>query len=139
MKYLLDTCVIAELAKPSPNLKVIHWLNEVPSDRLFLSVLTIAEIRKGIVKMPESKRKNYLSEWINTLLEDYKDRIISIDLRDAENWGFIQGNAEKKGRPMSTIDGLIAAQTYSNNLTLVTRNESDFSQSAIPINNPWNS
>ena len=78
-----------------------------------------------------------LTSWLNTLLEDYEDRIYPIDLKVSENWGNIQGAAEKKGRPMASFDGLIAAVAYTHNIVLVTRNESDFEASGIPIFNPW--
>lgn len=137
MKYLIDTCVISELVKPVPNTRVTNWLQSAPSDALFLSVLTIGEVRKGLVKLPDSKKKEKLSLWLNSLLRDYNERIISIDLTVSENWGIIQGNAEKSGTPMSTIDGLIAATASTHNLTLVTRNESDFTPGQIPLLNPW--
>ena len=137
MRYLLDTCVISELVKPVPNRKVIDWLNELPSEALFLSVITIGELRKGLTRIPDSKRKQRLTVWLNTLLEDYRERIFPIDLMVAENWGIIQGNAENAGTPMSSIDGLVAATTYTHNLTLATRNENDFISSQIPIINPW--
>ncbi len=137
MKYLLDTCVISELVKPVPNRKVVDWLNVVPSEALFLSVITIGEVRKGLTKIPDSKRKQRMTVWLNTLLEDYKERIFPIDLMVAENWGIIQGNAENAGTPMSSIDGLLAATTYTHSLTLATRNENDFISSKIPIINPW--
>ena len=137
MRYLLDTYVISELVKPVPNRKVIDWLNELPSEALFLSVITIGELRKGLTRIPDSKRKQRLTVWLNTLLEDYKERIFPIDLMVAENWGIIQGNAENAGTPMSSIDGLLAATTYTHNLTLATRNENDFISSQIPIINPW--
>ena len=78
-----------------------------------------------------------MTVWLNTLLEDYKERIFPIDLMVAENWGIIQGNAENAGTPMSSIDGLLAATTYTHSLTLATRNEKDFISSKIPIINPW--
>jgi len=137
MKYLLDTCVISELVKPTPNRKVVDWLNELPSEVLFLCAITIGEVRKGLTKLPDSGKKEQLTLWLNTLLEEYKERILSIDLMVCENWGVLQGNAEKAGTPMSSIDGLLAATTYTHNLTLVTRNESDFYPSNIPIINPW--
>ena len=137
MKYLLDTCVISELVKTSPNPIVLDWLNNTPSERLFLSVITIGEIRKGLTKLPDSKRKDKLTEWLNTLLEDYQDRIYSIDLAVAENWGVMQGKAEKSGMPMSSMDSLIAAIAYTHNLVLVTRNINDFKATNLPINNPW--
>ena len=137
MNYLLDTCIISELAKPLPNHSVTDWFQAVPSDALFLSVLTIGEIRKGVSKLLDSNKKARLTVWLNTLLENYQERILPTDLMVAENWGILQGNAEKVGLPMSTIDGLLGATAYTYNLTLVTRNELDFVPSNIPIMNPW--
>ena len=137
MKYLLDTCVISELVLPTPKRKVVDWLNELPSETLFLCAITIGEVRKGLTKLPDSKKKERLTLWLNTLLKEYKERILFIDLMVCENWGVLQGNAEKAGTPMSTIDSLIAATTYTYNLTLATRNEDDFAPTNIPIINPW--
>ncbi|MDA3939342.1 MAG: type II toxin-antitoxin system VapC family toxin [Spirochaetia bacterium] len=137
MKYLLDTCVISELVKPSPNANVIEWINNTPDERLYLSVITIGEVRKGLTKLPDSKRKDLLANWLNSLLEDYDNRIYPINLTVAENWGIIQGKAEKKGTPMASIDSLIAATAYTYNLVLVTRNIRDFEASRLPIRNPW--
>ena len=137
MNYLLDTCVISELVKPFPNKNVIEWLNNTPNERLFLSVITIGEIRKGLTKLPNSNRKDSLSNWLNTLREDYQSRIYPISLTIAENWGIIQANAEQNGSPMASIDSLIAAVAYTHNLILVTRNVSDFKASKQPIQNPW--
>jgi len=137
LKYLLDTCVISELVKPAPSRKVVDWLNKLPSEALFLCAITIGEVRKRLTKLPDSNKKERLTVWLNTLLEEYKERILPIDLMVCENWGVLQGNAEKAGTPMSSIDGLIAATTYTHNLTLSTRNEEDFIPSNIPIINPW--
>jgi len=137
MKYLLDTCVISELVKPTPDRKVVDWLSGLPSEALFLSAITIGEMRKGLTKLPESNKKERLTVWLNTLLEEYKERILPIDLMVCENWGVLQGNAEKAGTPMSSIDGLLAATTYTHNLTLATRNERYFAPGNIPIINPW--
>jgi len=137
LKYLLDTCVISELVKPSPDKKVINWIKNEPSQSLFLSVITIGEIRKGLSGLPVSGKKEKLAIWLNMLLEEYGDRILAIDLTVAENWGDMQGKADKNGTPMPAIDGLIAAITYTNNMTLVTRNEKDFLPANIPVINPW--
>lgn len=137
MNYLLDTCVISELVKPSPHPMVLEWFTEIPSERLFLSVITIGEIRKGLAKLPDSRRKDRLTEWLNTLLEDYRDRIYTIDLAVAEHWGIMQGRAEQSGTPLSSIDSLIAAIAAAHNLVLVTRNVMDFAATTIPIHNPW--
>ncbi len=83
------------------------WINSIPSQRLFLSSLTIGEIRKGLTKLPESKKKERLTDWLNTLLENYQDRIHSIDITVAENWGVMQGKIEKKCHTLSRLgDGL---------------------------------
>ncbi len=137
MKYLLDTCVISELVKPKPNSHVVDWLNSIPSERLFLSVVTISEVRKGITKLPDSKRKDLLSSWLDSLLEDYDNRIHTINLIVAENWGIMLGKAEQNGTPMASIDSLIAATAYTHNLVLITRNVHDFEPSNVPIQNPW--
>ena len=138
MRYLLDTCVITELVKPTPQENVVSWLNDMPSEALFLCAITIGEVRKGFTKLPDSKKKVRLTFWLNTLLIEYQDRIFFIDLMVCENWGILQGNAEKAGMPMSTIDSLIAATADTHNLTLVTRNENDFAPSNVAIINPWN-
>lgn len=138
MNYLLDTCVISEIVKPAPSSRVIMWINSIPSERLFLCSITIGEIRRGLTKLPESKKKERLTDWLNTLLENYQDRIHSIDITVAENWGIMQGKAENEGMPMSSIDSLIAATAYTHNLILVTRNEEDFQASKLSIINPWN-
>ena len=137
MNYLLDTCLISELVKPAPNPDVLEWLKRVPERRLFLSVVTIGEMRKGLTRLPDSKRKDRLTDWLDTLVEEYRNRIHSIDLAVAENWGAMQGRTESRGLPMSTVDGLIAATAYTHNLVIVTRNESDFQACNLPIKNPW--
>ena len=129
--------MISELVKPSPDAKVVDWLSSTPTERLYLSVITIGEVRKGLTKLPDSKRKDRLANWLNTLLEDYQNRIYPINLTVAENWGIIQGNAEKSGKPKSSLDSLIAAIAYTHNLILVTRNGRDFEASNLPIQNPW--
>jgi len=137
LNYLLDTCVISELVRPTPDENVLNWLSQTPNERLFLSVITIGEIRKGISKLPDSKKKNRLANWLNTLLEDYGSRIYPINLTVAENWGNIQAHAESKGTPLASIDSLIAAVALTYNLIIVTRNESDFIESNVTILNPW--
>ncbi|MCW5211351.1 type II toxin-antitoxin system VapC family toxin [Desulfobulbus sp. TB] len=137
MNYLLDTCVISELVKPRPNTAVTDWLARTSADRLFLSSLTIGELKRGITRLPESKKKSSLMMWLETLLADYGDRILPVDRSVAEAWGIMQAQAEDSGEKMSIIDGYIAATASAYQMTVVTRNEGDFSPSHQAILNPW--
>ena len=137
MNYLLDTCVISELVKPRPNTAVTDWLARIPADRLFLCSLTIGELKRGITHLPDSKKKNRLMMWLETLLADYGDRILPVDRAVAEAWGIMQTRAEDSGKRMSIIDGYIAATASVYQMTVVTRNEEDFSPSHQAILNPW--
>ncbi|MCI5193571.1 MAG: type II toxin-antitoxin system VapC family toxin [Candidatus Electrothrix sp. AU1_5] len=137
MNYLLDTCVISELVKPRPNTAVTDWLARIPADRLFLCSLTIGELKRGIMRLTDSKKKNRLMMWLETLLADYGDRILPVDRAVAEAWGIMQAQAEDSGQRMSIIDGYIAATASVYQMTVVTRNEGDFSPSHQAILNPW--
>ena len=138
MKYLLDTCIISELIKKTPSSKVTAWILGIDENLLFLSVLTFGEIYKGIEKIPESKKKDKLSNWINfDLRERFENRIISFDLQVATIWGRIQALSESAGKSMPTIDGQIAATGIYHGLTIVTRNTSDMEISGVPMFNPW--
>ncbi|MDA3938440.1 MAG: type II toxin-antitoxin system VapC family toxin [Spirochaetia bacterium] len=138
MKYLLDTCVISELIKPQPNNQVISWIQSKNEGDLYLSVLTFGEIEKGIEKAPVGSRKNHLKLWVEgDLKKRFDGRIIPIDIRIAARWGEIQDIAELFGKPMPSIDGLIAASGLVNNCTVVTRNVSDMEQSPAVLLNPW--
>lgn len=137
MKYLLDTCVISELTKPQPNSHVLTWFEAAQSEDLFLSVITIGEIKKGIYKLPVSSKKQALLLWVTSLLGDYQNRLLPVDLDVIENWSAIIAHAEKNGQPVASMDGLIAATAYTHHLTLVTRNERDFTACNITMINPW--
>jgi predicted nucleic acid-binding protein len=109
MKYLLDTCVISELIKKTPNKNVLSWLQNEEESNLYLSTLTFGEIQKGIEKAPDEIRKRKLKNWLEEdLKKRFQGKIIPIDLHVAIKWGEIQGIAEKLGKTMPTIDGLIA-------------------------------
>lgn len=137
MRYLLDTCVISELTKERPEKKVIQWLEKQRSYDLFLSVITIGELMKGIEKLEQSKKKALLRGWLDTLISEYNDRILLIDLDCVISWALMTARAEKKGLPLSAIDSLIAAQASYHELTIVTRNIADFKASCADIFNPW--
>jgi len=138
MNYLLDTCVISELIKKNPSQKVIKWVLTTEEPRIFISVLTIGEIHKGIEKLPESKKKEKLHKWVNyDLKERFRNRIIDFDLQTATVWGKIQAQSELLGKGMSAIDGLIVATGISYDLTVVTRNIKDMEISGATLLNPW--
>lgn len=138
MKYLLDTCIISEIIKPKPNKNVISWMKNVNEDSLYLSVLTLGEIEKGIEKAKDLTRKRNLQLWVEEdLKKRFEGRIIPIDLSVAVKWGAIQGAIELIDRPMPAIDGLIAVSGLVNNCIVVTRNTSDMEQSSVELFNPW--
>ena len=138
MNYLLDTCVISELIKKSPNQKVVEWVSDLEESNLFISVLTIGEIHKGIEKLPKSKKKDKFHQWVNyDLQERFKNRIINFDLQTATVWGRIQAHSETLGKALPAIDGQIAATGISYDLTVVTRNTTDMEISGVALINPW--
>ncbi|MFT4060417.1 MAG: type II toxin-antitoxin system VapC family toxin [Legionella sp.] len=136
MSYLLDTNVISELVKPTPNERVLRWIDGINSDQLYLSVISIGEIRKGVAKILDPRRQEKISQWLEVELPDYfEERILNINLTIADMWGQLQ--SKNKGYMLPAIDGLIAATAQVHNLTLVTRNTKDFNQVSINIINPW--
>jgi predicted nucleic acid-binding protein len=138
MKFLLDTCVISEIIRQKPSGKVIKWIKKEDESNLFISVLTLGELHKGIEKLPASKRKEELHNWVeNDLSERFWNKIIDIDIQVAMMWGKIQGMTERIGRPMPAIDSLIAATGITYHLTVVTRNTSDMKESGVALLNPW--
>ena len=138
MKYLLDTCIVSELIKKAPNKNVITWFQNQDESNLYLSILTFGEIQKGIEKAPDGIRKRKLELWVEEdLKKRFEGRIIPFDLKVATKWGSIQGLAEKAGKPMPAIDGLIAVSGLFYNCTVVTRNISDMEQSSAELFNPW--
>ena len=138
MKYLLDTCVLSELIKKNPCQQVVNWVSKNDESNLFISVLTIGEIHKGIEKLPESKKKEKLHQLVNyDLKARFETRIIDFDLKIATVWGKIQAHSELLGKGMPAIDGLIVATGISYDLTVVTRNTTDMEISGAALLNPW--
>jgi tRNA(fMet)-specific endonuclease VapC len=138
VSYLLDTCVVSELVAKRPNPRVIQWIDQTDETDLYLSVLTIGEIRKGVEKLPDSERKSMLDLWLrDQLLVRFKDRLLPIDAHVMLQWGQLTGVLEMEGKTMGAIDSLIAATALHGGLTLVTRNEADFQHTGVPILNLW--
>jgi toxin FitB len=138
MSYLIDTCVISELVAKRPNARVVAWVDGVDESLLNLSGITIGEIRKGVEKLPPSKRKTLLERWLNDdLLARFGRRILPLDTEAILTWGRLVGSLEAQGKRMAAIDSLIAATALHHQRTLVTRNENDFRHAGVTILNPW--
>jgi predicted nucleic acid-binding protein len=138
MNYLLDTCVISEITKPRPNRKITGWLSSCPEENIYLSIITIGEIQKGISRLAESLKKSQLQHWLdNDLMMRFNHRIIGIDRNVARRWGQLVAKSEKIGQRIPVIDGLIAATGLVHELIVVTRNTTDIASSGVTIHNPW--
>ena len=138
MKYILDTCVISELIAKQPNPKVVEFVDLLDPDDLFLSVITIGEIAKGIEKLPKSKRKQELETWLKEdLLVRFDGNIISLDAEVLLKWGMIVAPLESSGKTPPAMDSLIAATVLARSMVLITRNVNDYKLMKIEIVNPW--
>lgn len=138
MKALLDTCVISELITKQPNPKVVEFVDSLDPEDVYLSVITIGEIVKGIEKLSKSRRKTDLRNWLNDdLLVRFEGNILALDTDTLIGWGVLTARLESMGKTMPAIDSLIAATTLSKKMTLVTRNAGDFESTDVEIVNPW--
>lgn len=136
--FLLDTNVISELVKPKPESRVTNWIEATDESLLYLSVLTLGEIRKGAAMLPKAKRRIEIETWLETALAvRFAGRILAINEAIADRWGIISGLAQLKGTPLPVIDGLLAATALHHNLTFVSRNTKDVSATSVPSFNPW--
>jgi predicted nucleic acid-binding protein len=136
--FLLDTNCISELVRPKPEPRVLNWMEAADEATLYLSVLTVGEIRKGVAGLAQGKRRTQLETWLEVDLEArFSGRIMPIDGAIADRWGLLTAEAKRRGNPLSVIDGLLAATAQHHNLTVVSRNSSDFTNTHVPVLNPW--
>jgi toxin FitB len=136
--FLLDTNVLSEWVKPRPNPGVVAWLAEADEDRVFVSVITLAELRFGIDRLAPGRRRTRLDVWLREELTDrFEDRILPVDGPVADACGALLARGEARGRPLATMDAFIAATTAVHRLALVTRNTGDFETLVDTIVNPW--
>ena len=149
MSYLIDTCCISELVKKKPDPNVVKWFTDQDELSMYLSVITFGELKKGIEKLPDSKKKNELNRWVKEDLKHrFKNRILNINMEEVNKWGEILAAADSKrsgeprsemdGRPLPTTDSLIAATALVHGLSVVTRNSQDMVGSGVEVINPWN-
>jgi predicted nucleic acid-binding protein len=137
--FLLDTNIISELVKRKPEPKVTTWIDATDENLLYLSVLTLGEIRKGIAVLPDASRRVVLETWLDSdLILRFDGRILPIDRAVADRWGRLAADAAAAKSLLPVIDGLLAATAIDQNLTLVTRNTKDIAVTGVPVFNPWN-
>jgi len=134
MTYLLDTSVISELRKKNPDPSVLAWFSGVESDQLYLSAITVGEIRRGIeaLRRKDAPQAARLEKWLDGLMKTFDDHVISVDTRVADLWGRL--NVPDR---MPILDGLLAATAVARGWTLVTRNESDIPSDRVSLLNPF--
>ncbi|MGB6690483.1 MAG: type II toxin-antitoxin system VapC family toxin [Terracidiphilus sp.] len=136
--FLLDTNIPSELTRPNPELSVCQWLENADDSELYVGVISLGEILKGITILPASKRRRGLQQWLDeTLRPWFEGRILPVNAQVAERWGRIAGQCKIKGRPLKVADGLITATAFEHDLTIVTRNVKDFEGLGIKVFNPW--
>ena len=138
--FLLDTNVVSEFARADnrPDQRVKRWLENADPDSLYASVLTFGEIRRGIEKLPLSKRRTHLETWLaKDLHEWFENRLLNIDERIANRWGILAAAAQRSGTPLAIIDGLLSATALEHKLMIVTRNTADFLHAGVPVLDPW--
>jgi toxin FitB len=137
MRTLVDTCVLSEIRRPQANRHVRERFEALPPDSIYLSVLTLGELKKGIVKLKPSGKKRSLMAWLEQVIVSAADRILPIDLETAVIWGEITAKSAAKGKTIPAIDGLIAATALRNGLHLMTRNVADYESTGAMLVNPW--
>lgn len=136
MSYLVDTNVLSELSRKEPHPAVVDWFKRRPATTLYLSVLTLGEIRKGIEVLAQDERKLRLLDWLEVELPAFfARRILAVDASVADRWGRLVAAA---GRSVPAVDSLLAATALTHGLALVTRNVRDFSYPGLDVINPWN-
>jgi toxin FitB len=138
MSYLLDTNVISELVARQPNQRVIDWIDALDPHDVYLSVVTIGELAKGIERLPASSRKEVLLDWLDSDLPlRFSGRILAVDTATMRLWGALTARLERVGRPLPVIDSIIAALALQHGLVLATRNGSDFRDTGVTVVDPW--
>lgn len=137
MRFLLDTCVLSELRKPDCHPKVREAIRSKASEDLFLSVISIGEIAKGVELLDPGRRRSQLKEWLEVLKSSYGSRVLLIDQEISHLWGELSAHAQKRGRKVSVADGLLGATALCHGLRVMTRNVDDFEPTGAQLVNPW--
>lgn len=136
MSYLVDTNVISELAKSKPDTQVVNWLREHQPD-LYVSTITIGELRRGIEGLADGKRKTGLQSWLTGLCKRMEGRILSFNTSTAHVWGQLMAGWARSGITVPSLDSQLAATAHRYGLTMVTRNVDDFKNAGVKLFNPF--
>jgi hypothetical protein len=135
LSYLIDTNILSELRRKTPNAGVVSWFSKRPASSLYLSVLTLGELRKGVEAVADTERRMALLDWLEADLPNFfMGRILTVDAYVADRWGRMVAQA---GRPLPAVDSLLAATAAHHDLSLVTRNVKDFTNLGVEVINPW--
>lgn len=138
MSWLLDTCALSEKLQKRPDPGFVNWIEAREIEELFISVISVGEIEKGIHLLPDSRKKRQLATWFSSdLLPFFDERILKIDCEEALKWGKCFARCQLDGYKPPVIGSLLAATALTHGLTLVTRNENDFRPLGVEILNPW--
>jgi len=137
VSFILDTCTVSEVTKPSPDPNVLAWFNDQDPAALYISALTVGEIEKGIAALRPGRKKRALIGWLATLRSTYAHRILPIDAAIAAIWGRTAAAVERRGGGLGVVDGLIAATALHYGYTVVTRNAEDFAATGVALLNVW--
>jgi predicted nucleic acid-binding protein len=139
MNILLDTNVISEMVRKQPNDKVVSWIESHDESSLYLSVITLGELVKGIGKLRDDNRVKRLERWVyHDLVQRFEGRIITLDASVMINWGRIQGHAARDNYTLPIMDSMIAATAIEHNMIVATRNTEDLIRCGADVINPWN-
>jgi predicted nucleic acid-binding protein len=137
VRYLLDTCIFSELSKPVPDSRVSEFLILTRDEDLWMSVLSIGELVKGVEALPQGKRRTQLGQWVLGTQHDFEGRLAAVDVETSRIWGELTGRLRTRGVQLAIIDGLIAATAIQHGMHVVTRNVKDFEPTGVLIVNPW--
>lgn len=135
--YLLDTNAISEPKRARPDLNVVRWLSDQLLSDLHLSVITVGELRRGIVRLEPGRRRDDLDFWLEDMIFRYDQRILAVDLAVTERWASLAEANRAAGRTSEMTDELIAATAHVHGLTVVTRNVRHFEHSGCRVLSPW--
>jgi len=137
MSFLLDTNVVSESEQKRPEAKVLRWIGEQGPASLYLSALTIGEIRKGMERLPSGAKRAHIKTWIEDVRARFTGRILPLTEDTFSIWGAMYAELQKRGIVRPTLDSLLEATALEHDLILVTRNVRNFRDSSVTILNPW--